>query len=285
VFRASVTSLPSLSLSLSLSPSVCSPAKRSNSTQSPPHELFSKAILQNPTMRPSRGEWRGNRVGGRCGPPFSTCSVKTRSAFIRVYGRRRERKRGELKCLLRAERRNLTQRVLLAVLKSARNWIQCHWVGRGSDSRYSSFFSYSLRNSVYSTFSISDLDSTVPPAELNESNSSNRIHALQMRTFYHDISLLDAGKKFETFAHGRKSLREMRHSSNRRIETTYSIITARWTGWTTGVAVIYRRERDCVPLPLCKITTTTGSPRPLERNVGPTRGPGKGERVINYDWK
>jgi hypothetical protein len=42
-------------------------------------------------------------------------------------------KRGELKCLLRAERRNLTQRVLLAVLKSARNRIRrVRWVGRGS---------------------------------------------------------------------------------------------------------------------------------------------------------
>jgi hypothetical protein len=41
--------------------------------------------------------------------------------------------------------------------------------------------------------------------------------------------------------------------------------------------VIYRRERDCVPPLLCKITTTTtGSPRPLERNVGPTERPREG---------
>lgn len=48
-----------------------------------------------------------------------------------------------------------------------------------------------------------------------------------------------------------------------------------------GVIINYRRKRDSVPSPLCKITTT-GSPRPLESRLlssGPRRrGPEKGER-------
>jgi len=126
---ASVTSLSSLSLSVSVCVPVCQ-QRDQIPLRVAPHELFSKAILQDPTMRPSRGEWRGNRVGSRCGPPFSTCSVKTRSTFIgvvRVYGRRRERKGGESAnneesrakvCLLRAERREFNA-APAAVFKSA----------------------------------------------------------------------------------------------------------------------------------------------------------------------
>jgi len=173
--RLRLSNFSLLSFALRLCLSACLPAKRSNSTQSPPHELFSKAILQDPTMRPSRGEWRGNRVGSRCGPPFSTCSVKTRSTFIgvvRVYGRRRERKRGESAnneerrakvCLLRAERRNLTRRVLLPPFSKARG---IGSVALGNDSRYSSsssslfFILYSYRARLPLRYEIGDFDSS-----------------------------------------------------------------------------------------------------------------------------